>query len=271
MSLKPADPRTDVPWFDQSPAEGRIPPSAIRLLENYSGVPQDKIMEHIINLRNEAWKVYQYPCIGQFMFLEAGLNEVSEYNEVVERLRGGQKLLDMACCFGQTIRQLVQDGAPSENLYGCDLQPEFMELGYKLFKDHDKLRSKFLVADIFDPSSPLKDLQGQVDMIYTGHFFHLWGLEHQKIAAKTVASLLQPQAGSMILGRQMGAVEPHEKESATGTMFRHNVETWKALWNEIGEELGVTFKVDARLGDLGNGHFVAGGDSKCLYFSIRRL
>lgn len=82
----------------------------------------------------------------------------------------------MACCFGQTIRQLVAGGAPAENIYGCDFQPEFIDLGYKLFKDQDKLKTKFLIADIFDPNSALGSHKGQFDMIFAGMFFPSLGL-----------------------------------------------------------------------------------------------
>jgi SAM-dependent methyltransferase len=256
-------------WFDERPSESQIPPSARQLLETYSGIPSDEVVDHVVNLRNEAWKIHPYPCIGQFRFLEPGINVCPEYNEVIERLRKGQKLLDMACCFGQTTRRLVADGAPSENIYACDLQADFIELGYKLFKDRDKLRTKFLVADIFDPSSPLMELQKNVDIIYTGSFFHLWGLEKQREVSKAVALLLRRTPGSMIVGRQMGAVDAMEKTSTTGTMYRHNADSFKKLWKEIGDDLGVSFKVDARLEDLNRDHF-KGDDTKRIYFSIRR-
>jgi SAM-dependent methyltransferase len=269
MSAQTDLPKTDVTWFDAQPSSGQIPEKARRLLESYSGIPANDVVQHIVTLRNEAWKIFPYPCIGQFRFLEAGIDDCDEYNEVVERLRRGQKLLDMACCFGQTIRQLVADGAPSENVYGCDLQPEFIDLGYKLFKDRDSLRTKFLVADIFDPASPLQGLQGEVDVIYAGSFFHLWGLQQQKEVSRAVASLLRPNLGSMILGRQMGSVEAFEIASATGTMFRHNVDSFKKLWKEIGDDMGVTFSVEARLLELQEGNFM-GDDTKRIYFTIRR-
>jgi SAM-dependent methyltransferase len=269
MSAPTDSPNIGVAWFDERPLEGQIPHKARHLLESYSGIPVDDVVEHIVTLRNEAWKVFPYPCIGQFRFLEAGVDDCDEYPDVIERLRKGQKLLDMACCFGQTIRQLVADGAPSENIYGCDLQSDFIELGYKLFEDRDRLRTKFLVADIFDPASPLRDLQGQVDMIYTGSFFHLWGLQKQKEVSRAVASLLRPEPGSMILGRQMGSVEAFERTSATGTMFRHNVHSFQKLWTEIGDDLGVSFSVEARLVELNEGHF-AGDDSRRIYFAVTR-
>lgn len=270
MSSTTYQPSTDVAWFDEKPSESQILPSARGLLETYSGIPPQEVVQHIVRLRDEAWQIFPYPCIGQFRFLESGIDGLREYDEVVKRLREGQTLLDMACCFGQTIRLLVNDGAPSENIYGCDIHNEFIELGYKLFNDRDKLRTKFVVADIFDSSSSLTDLRGQMDMIYTGYFFHLWGLQKQREASKAVALLLRPQAGSMILGRQMASAEACEKISTPGgTMYRHNVESFKNLWKEIGEEIGVDFVVEARLEDLNPDHF-SGDDKKCLYFSVRR-
>lgn len=49
----------------------------------------------------------------------------------------------------------MADGASSENVYASDLQGEFFELGYKLFNDKDRLKSKFIAADVFDPKSGL--------------------------------------------------------------------------------------------------------------------
>lgn len=50
---------------------------------------------------------FPYPCIGQFRFLSLGIANSPHYDEVLQRLRGGEKLLDVGCCFGQEIRKLV--------------------------------------------------------------------------------------------------------------------------------------------------------------------
>ncbi|CAN9294441.1 unnamed protein product [Alternaria alternata] len=242
-------------WFEENPSHDHIPSETRRLLETWSGIPSDDVLDHVIKLRDEAWKVHPYPCIGQFRFLEPSFSELpDEYDEIVERIRKGQKLLDMACCFGQTIRQLANDGAPTENIYGCDLQPDFIELGYSLFRDRAKLKTKFLVADIFDSKSALTDVKGQIDIIYAGSFFHLWGYEKQVEVSKAVVALLRPQPGSMILGRQVGATEPLEKDGPTGTMYRHNVESFKRMWKEIGDNLGIKFNVEAKLKPLSRDH-----------------
>ena len=262
---------THVAWFEDNPTDSQIPPPTRQLLESYSGIESSKVFDHVVKVRDEAWKVHPYPCIGQFRFLEPSFSELEEYDEIVSRLREGQKLLDMACCFGQTIRQLVAGGAPANNIYGCDLEPDFIELGYKLFKDQDTLQTKFLIADILDPTSELTSLKGQLDMVYAGSFFHLWGFEKQVEVSKAVAALLRPERGSMILGRQVGAVDAVEKTSVTGTMYRHNVESFKAMWKRIGDDLGITFTVKAKLKELsGNHSHFHSDDTRRIWFVVRR-
>ncbi|KAH4253093.1 hypothetical protein HBI04_098590 [Parastagonospora nodorum] len=236
-------------WFDKNPTLDVISPELQQLLKSYSGIQQDELLDHVVKIREEAWKIHPYPCIGQFLFLENNFGENDEeYKEVIQRLGKGQKLLDMACCVGQTIRTLVHGGAPSENTFGCDLYLEFIELGYELFRDHRTLKTQFLTADVFDPSSALTEIRGQMDMIFAGDFFHLWGYEKQVEVCKIVFALLRPQSGSMILGRQFGAADPEEKQGPVGVgmMFRHNVESFEKMWRDIGDELGIRITVKAK-------------------------
>lgn len=121
----------------------------------------------------------------------------------------------MGCCFGQEIRRLAADGAPSENLYGSDLRPEFFELGYEFFRDRDTLKSKFIAADIFDPNSALKELDGKIDILYAGSFLHLFGYEQQLEVSIRIAKLLKEKPGSLLVGRQVGNVEAGEKPHRT--------------------------------------------------------
>lgn len=262
--------RTD--WLDKDPTEDRIPHETRQLLKTYSGIPAQEVLNHVVKVRDEAFEIFPYPCIGQFRFLNPSFSELGEeYDEVVKRLCQGEKLLDMACCFGQTIRQLVAGGAPSENIYGCDLESGFIDLGYRLFKDKDTLRSKFMVADIFDPCSELSSIKGQIDMVFAGSFFHLWGYEKQVEASKAVAALLRPTPGSMILGRQLGAVTAVENTFSTATMYLHNYESLQRMWKQIGIELGVEFTVKAVLAELpGNVTSLYTEGARWLWFVIRR-
>jgi SAM-dependent methyltransferase len=173
------------------------------------------------------------------------------YHEVLERVKSGEKFMDLGCCFGQEIRQLVHDGAPSINTYGSDLWGDFLSIGYELFKDKDRLQTTFIAADIFDDSSPLLELTGKMNIVYVGDFFHLFSLEEQEKAATRVAQLLAPQPGSLIIGRQSGSETAGEYARAGDTSsrkhFQHNPQSWKELWERIGEKLGTTWLAEVDL------------------------
>jgi hypothetical protein len=264
----------NVAWFNERPDNNQLSLDARQLLENYTKIPPDQIEDHVVKIRNDAWEVFPYPCIGQFRFLDLSLKTMEQYPEILQRLQQGQKLLDMACCFGQEIRQLVVDGAPAENIYGCDLREDYISLGYQLFGDKDTLRSKFVIANIFDNTSALTELKGQLDIIYAGSFFHLWGWDDQVEVSKKVASLLRPEKGSMIVGRQVGAVTAAEKDhisNPTGTMYRHNVESFQKMWKGISADLGIPFTVEAKLLPLASDHFrFHTDDTRRIWFTIQR-
>lgn len=211
------------------------------------------------------------------------------YPEILKRLIGSkQTLLDMGCCFAQDIRKLVFDGAPSENIYGAELRREFIDLGYDLFRDRDTLKSTFVIGDIFDDSAEswFHELEGILDIIYAASIFHLFDWKEQVRMAERVVGLLKPVKGSMVLGRQRGNLQPAEYEHRTnkgGTMFRHNEESWKKMWKQVGEKTGTTWDVNVILqrgeDDLGrmqvpeNGSFgnkVDAGDGS-LRFEVVRL
>ncbi len=192
-----------------------------------------------------------YPCVGMFQFLDLSLMSMDVYPEVVKRVKNGEKFLDLGCCLGQEIRQLVHDGAPSANTYGSDLYGGFMSVGYDLFKDKDRLETTFIEADAFDETSPLAELTGRMNIAYTGAFFHLFSLEEQERLAVRVVQLLAPQPGSLVIGRQSGSEEAGEQSRAGDTSgrkhFRHNPQSWKELWDRVGSATGSRWAVEADL------------------------
>jgi len=132
-----------------------------------------------------------------------------------------------------------------------------MALGYDLFNDKDKLTTKFVAANVFDNDSPLKELYGQMSIVYTGSFFHLFDRSEQLDVAKRVVQLLKPEAGSTIIGRQMGNLTSGSYEAGgyvgEKARFRHNPKSWEDLWDEIGEATGTKWKTDASLDGPGVG------------------
>lgn len=190
-------------------------------------------------------------CIGQYRFLDLSIGNHELYPEILSRMKSGnEKYLDLGCCFGQDIRRLVKDGVASKDCYGSDLRLNFMELGYDLFLDKDSLETKFIESDVFDPDSNLKALDGQIDILHAAAFFHLFDYEDQKKIGRRVVRLLKPQQGSLLVGRQVGNVKGGEFDHRTNPkqkMFRHDVETWKQMWKEIGEGTDTVWEANAEL------------------------
>ncbi|KAG9997139.1 hypothetical protein KCU78_g17100, partial [Aureobasidium melanogenum] len=265
-----------VSWY-QAELED-VNPQARSVLETYCKIPSDEVVPHVLKIREKAWEVFPYPCIGGFRFLDMPLAGFDAYPEIVRRLKSGNdKYLDLGCCFGQDIRRLVADGVPHEALIGSDLHQGFLDLGYDLFKDKETLRTKFIAADVFEAQSKLTPLEGNIDILHTSSFFHLFGYEGQKKVARRVVQLLKPKKDSLLVGRQVGNIKAHEEESSasgSGNMFLHNVESWKQMWKEIGEETGTQWKVEATLEEWSLPREKASWHregTKRIFFSVRRL
>ncbi|KIW06864.1 uncharacterized protein PV09_02540 [Verruconis gallopava] len=263
-----------------------IPNSSKELLTTYAGIPPEEINQHVDTIREKAFRIFPYPCIGMYRFLNLGLPQSPVYEEVLERVRKGETFLDLGCCFGQEIRNLIVEGARPENCYGSDLRQEFIDLGFDLFQDRDRQGSKinWLVGNIFDDDSSLSSIKNQISIIYTGSFFHLFNWEEQFDIAKRVVSLLKPEPGVLICGRQVGNENPglYTSSGYTGERqrYRHNIKSWTEFWDEVGEATGTNWKVDAELNPFGGGfgsseqklvNFRREDGAKILKFVIRRV
>lgn len=239
-----------VAWYHTSPKD--IDPITRDLLGNYSKVPSDQLEQHVIAIREKAWDVYPYPCIGQFLFLNLTINLSPYYPTLLSRLRDEkQKLFDLGCCFGQDVRKLVSDGAPSENIYGADLYADFMQLGYELFRDRKTLKSTFFPTDIMNEQDLLlKGLNGEMDIVYLGLFLHHFDFETCVQVCVRVSKLLKPQPGSLVMGVQVGGITGDKKPipiPSGGILFRHDIESFGKVWEEVGAITGTKWKVESRL------------------------
>ena len=140
-------------------------------------------------------------------------------------------------------------GAPSENLFGADIHGGFMDVGYDLFLDRSTLKSRFLVADLFDDKSILYEWSAAIDIIHASSFFHLFSWEQQVAACKRCVQLLRPQSGSLIVGRQVGNINAGEyaRDGGRGSRYRHDANSWARLWKQVGDETNSRWSVDASL------------------------
>jgi hypothetical protein len=229
-----------------------VPQPVSELLESYSGIPREAQAEHIISLRDEAYKLCPYPCIGNLRFLDFDLAAYPAYQEQVlaplkrPAVDGEVEplFLDLGTCFGQDVRRLAYDGAVVDRLWASDIEQHLIDLGFRLFNDGDKLpRSHFLCPGDLLTSSPgdrLRVLDGRVTILHLTAVFHLFTLEDQKTVADRCLRLLRKDAGApvLILGAQAGSevAGPFLRQNVSEEFshkYRHNVQSWAALWESV--------------------------------------
>ncbi|KAH9846620.1 hypothetical protein C2E23DRAFT_890709 [Lenzites betulinus] len=258
-----------------------IDDEALGFMQTQTGIEDpDELKKHIVSIQAEAYAIYPYPCIRRFAFLSLKLGRLPAYQELIAlgKSRKDAVLLDIGCCFGNDLRKAVSDGYPIENCIASDLHPEYWTLGHKLFKStQESFPVPFIPGDVFDPKhietvppfySPpdiplpelstltsLNPLRGHVSAIHASAFFHLFDEEKQLKIAKTLAGLLSPEPGSMILGEHSGLPEKGLRQETPGAvvhygrvfpMFCHGPASWKEMWDGQVFKKG-TVKVDVVL------------------------
>ncbi|KAK6952606.1 hypothetical protein Daesc_004896 [Daldinia eschscholtzii] len=263
-------------WYkeDLTEIEGPIR----KLLENYSKIPPAEVVKHINSIRERGFAANPYPCIGLYRFTNLTLLTHPLYDSIVERLRAaGATYLDVGCCFGQDLRQLVLDGVPSDRLIGLDVAGALMDLGYEFFLDRGVLCSRFVVADVFkgaEQGPVWTDLEKRgVDVMHCSAFFHLFTLEDQISAAKNLARLIKKDG--VIVGRQIGSIKPGDVPAIKDQSFsyRHDVDSFNAMWKQVGEATETQWKVEGTMDMVGINvnSPVEDENSRRLLFTVTRI
>lgn len=152
-----------------------------------------------------------------------------------------------------------------------------MECGYDFFLDRKTLKSRFIVADVFkgaEQGAVWTELEERrFDVIHCSAFFHLFTLEEQIAAAKNIVKLVKE--GGLIVGRQIGSVKPGNvpaiKEGSES--YRHDVETFGQMWNQVGEATGTRWQVGGTMDMVGVNvnSPVEDENSRRLLFTVERV
>lgn len=271
--------------------------------------------------RDQAWTIEPYPCIGGFAFLLLSLTRHPQYAAVLERLKYSQissnasadyrqeRLLDLGCCMGQDLRKLAFDGVPVTSLHGADLRPDLMAVGFDLFRDRNRwsqLPDAFFELDVLDPVLPtsLSGLNirhgnrplakhtcstGIFTVVHIAMVLHLFGRPQQVIACTNIVTkLLSSAPGSIIIGSQVGTVDPRAVASQRHVdkeLFLHNEETFRQLWEEVGQKTKTEWQIDTALTTPWKQEtpgkqdppqkrqplYFDGGDTRWLTFTVTRL
>ncbi|WPH01800.1 Hypothetical protein R9X50_00465300 [Acrodontium crateriforme] len=224
------------------------------ILIQYSKIPENEIISHVKAIRDKAWQVFKYPCVGSYFFLNQTIALSPTYSHVLERVKAGDKLLDLGCCFGQDVRKFVFAGAPAQNITTTDLEQLFLDLGYDLFQDRDTLETRFIAADFFAPELPDGLNEGSFDVIHAASFFHLFSRAEQKYLFTRAVGLLKRKPGSIIFGRQLGSAGKPRVDKIgdlkSGESYKHNEASWKAMVQEVAEATGMELAVECSFHDV---------------------
>ncbi|BAE56567.1 hypothetical protein BDV35DRAFT_345226 [Aspergillus flavus] len=255
-----ATPTTKPAWYQTSVTA--IDPAAQSMLENYSGLKPEEVIPHVLTLRDEAFQIFPYPCIGQMRFLSCHLSRLPFYQHVLARLRvsPANGFLDAGCCVGQELRHLVYAASiPGSQLYGFDLEAGFFELGYKLFRDNaDAFPATFVGADLggsdedWEKAEIVGTMKGKIDVVWAGSLLHFWEYEGQLRGVERLIGLTRGEPGSIVCGRQMGSTvagvyDLNGLTDKTMLHYRHNVESLVEFWKEVGVRTGSKWEVQAEL------------------------
>jgi SAM-dependent methyltransferase len=181
----------------------------------------------------KGWAMIAFPCFSRITFMHFDIPLFQNYPQILQRLREGEKFMDVGCGLGQQLRFLAYQGVSTENLFGVDISKPFVDLGYKLFKDSETFKATFILSDLLEPGPELDSVRGQISIMFAGFFFHLWDWDRQLKAAKHLVALLKPQKGSVIAGMQVGSM------THSGNWYdRPNPEYGPMFVHSLGSKLG---------------------------------
>ncbi len=178
-----------------------------------------------------------YYQVALFRLLQAQTESESDHDET--------RLLDVGCCVGQVLRRLAFDGVESSRLYGTDVEPRFLDIGYDLFRDRNQFKGSFVVGDLLKGDDErLSVLDEKMTLIHATSFFHLFAWNDQVRAATRMVRFLKPERrDAMIFGRQVGTTLPRENGKAgSDKVYLHNADSWQRLWDEVGERTGTKWR-----------------------------
>ncbi|KAI9876369.1 MAG: hypothetical protein M1830_006663 [Pleopsidium flavum] len=283
----------DLPWY-QASYGSRLTPETRNLLEHYAHVPPSEIEAHIYKIRDAAWTVFPFPCIGEFWFLTLGLSAHPRYNDLLARVKSASDktrplLIDLGTCLGQDLRKLVYDGAAPTQLLGVDVFPDFEAVGHDFFRDADRFAGRFVAADIFSTAdSALARTKGTWDVVASCMFLHSFDWAGQVAACKKMVELAAGP-GSWIMGGMTANVHAREQvlkppfvpEGVKRSVFMHSKESFGRLWDEVKKDTRVEVKVWAEYeegeseskeaNEQGAGNLFGNSEQKLLWYMIEML
>ena len=196
--------------------------------------------------------------MGAFWFLLFAVTEFSQYDEILTRLKSGQKVLDVGAGIGQELRAFASDGAPPDAMAATDYQRGLWDVGYDLFQDRESFSGcNFIEADFINGGDQLVRLHGKFDVILAMNFLHLFDIDVQTTMAERMLRLLRPVKDSLILGLQAGTHLTPRFEADfpmfpdfKGDLYRHSIESIQEMWKKAAMSVGLEVETTAETVEL---------------------
>ncbi|KAJ4419499.1 hypothetical protein N0V82_004944 [Gnomoniopsis sp. IMI 355080] len=247
-------------WYEETTV---VPDAFRKLLVEYSHIQPQEVDEHVVRVRNRAWEVHPYPCLGQFRFLELNLSHRPGplYPRLLSLLTStptpspAPVFLDIGTCLGQDVRALIAAGAHPSTVAGAELSETFIKLGYELFRD-DPQTVRMVQADVLEPleegNNALAGWRGKLRVVQLGMILHLFSWEEGVRVFENAIALLRNEKGVLIIGQATGNVDGMETRTLSSggkdrVTWKHNVESFERLVRDVEAKTGTKWEIKATL------------------------
>lgn len=183
-----------------------------------------KLRDHLFKL----WLIckrnyHSYGCINAFIFLHPLLPRHFGYQTLLAKMKPEptetpKKLIDVGCCFGQDLRQLIVDGVSPKDIFAVDIHDGYWNAGREFFMDNlshgsTRLDGISTIFDDFAQSYPLPadctnkivdSLKNNFDAVVCQNVFHVLTKVQTDNIIKRICAMLKP--GGILIGTCIGSM-----------------------------------------------------------------
>lgn len=139
---------------------------------------------------------------------------------------------------------------PAQNLVGVELRQQYIDLGFDLFRDRNRLGAKIFQADVLSSADadPWPQLDGAFEIVNFGMILHCFTREEQAVLfERAIRTLKHDRPGTSIIGLACGTVDGTVENWAGKEVLVHNEDTFKRLVADVEARTDTRWEVDVEL------------------------